>query len=141
MNVDAAAIDALRSLREERKFSSHLLYPGAPNEETRTHCETWVNTLIDSLLDGLPSSPTKSLVLSQFKSHLDHFGNQDTDERERVCGYCEQIMDILGIESSEGVLNNWLYGFESNDRPSGRPSTRCAVSRRLTFVVMRLIRM
>ncbi len=26
--------------------------------------------------------------------------------------YIETIMDILGIESSDGLLNQWRYGFD-----------------------------
>jgi hypothetical protein len=56
-------------------------------------------------------------VLSAFKSYLDNFNGEDTEEKERACGYCEQIVDILGMENSEGVLNNWLYGFDPNEEP------------------------
>ena len=117
MNLDTAPTDALRSLREERKYGADLCYRGAPNEETRLRCESWANALIDSLIEGLSSQPKNSFVLSQFRSHLERFGAQDTEERERACGYCEQIMDILGIESSEGLLNSWLYGFYPNEEP------------------------
>jgi hypothetical protein len=44
--------------------------------------------------------------------------SQDTEEREAVCAYCERIMDALEIESSEGILNNWLYGFDPNNDES-----------------------
>jgi hypothetical protein len=35
----------------------------------------------------------------------------DTEDRERVCAYFEELMDIVGLESSDGHLNNFLYGF------------------------------
>jgi hypothetical protein len=27
----------------------------------------------------------------------------------------EALMDILGIESSDGLLNGWVYGFDPKD--------------------------
>jgi hypothetical protein len=34
----------------------------------------------------------------------------DTEDRERALGYCERIMAVLGIQSSDGRLNRWMYG-------------------------------
>jgi hypothetical protein len=36
----------------------------------------------------------------------------DTEYRERVCSYFEELMDIVGLESSGGHLNNFMYGFQ-----------------------------
>jgi len=33
----------------------------------------------------------------------------DTEDRERVCWYYEDMMDILGLESTHELLNNWMY--------------------------------
>ena len=50
--------------------------------------------------------------MSEFAAELERFTEPDTEERERFCGYLEEIMDIVGIESSDGLLNGWLYGFD-----------------------------
>ena len=36
----------------------------------------------------------------------------DTENRERVCSYFEELMDIVGLKSSNGQLNKFMYGFE-----------------------------
>ena len=36
----------------------------------------------------------------------------DTEDRERICSYFEELMDIVGLESSDGHLNNFMYGFD-----------------------------
>ncbi len=36
----------------------------------------------------------------------------DTENRERICSYYEELMDIVGVESSGGHLNNFMYGFD-----------------------------
>jgi hypothetical protein len=39
----------------------------------------------------------------------------DTEDRERVCSYFEELMDIVGLESSDGHLNNFMYGFDPSE--------------------------
>jgi hypothetical protein len=52
------------------------------------------------------------------KVGLDRFADLylqlDTEDRERVCSYFEELMDIVGLESSGGHLNNFMYGFDPN---------------------------
>ena len=36
----------------------------------------------------------------------------DTEDRERICHYYEELMNIVGLESSGGHLNNFMYGFD-----------------------------
>ena len=36
----------------------------------------------------------------------------DTEDRERICTYYEELMDIVGLESSGGHLNNFMYEFD-----------------------------
>lgn len=42
----------------------------------------------------------------------DIYINLDTEDRQRVCLYFEELMDIVGLESSNGLLNNFMYGFD-----------------------------
>ncbi|HAK29637.1 MAG TPA: hypothetical protein DCO90_10465 [Sphingobacterium sp.] len=36
----------------------------------------------------------------------------DTEDREKLCAYFEDILDGIDLESSGGVINRWLYGFD-----------------------------
>lgn len=36
----------------------------------------------------------------------------DTEDREQVATTFESFLDIVGLESSDGILNKWLYGEE-----------------------------
>ena len=38
--------------------------------------------------------------------------SEDSEERDRVLFYAEEVMDILEIESSGGLLSRWRYGFD-----------------------------
>jgi hypothetical protein len=102
----------LVALRATKKFTSDFFYTGAPTEALRVDAESKVNALLDRLLASLTPDSRKSFVLAEFKAALISFKQTDTEERERFCSYLEQIMDITGIESSDGLLNSWMYGFD-----------------------------
>lgn len=103
---------ALTRLRAVEKFKADAFYPGAPNEKLRVEAEQTVDTLLDRLMPVLRVPADKEFVLREFRLTLDSFDQTDTEERERLCGYLEEIMVIVGIESSDGLLNGWLYGFD-----------------------------
>ena len=107
-------VRALEALKAERKFNAEGLYPGAPSEAVRLRCEARVNQWLAVLIQASPQSLAPDRVLAQFRTLLPAFDDEDTDERERVGAYCEKILEILGIASSDGVLNTWLYGFDPN---------------------------
>ncbi len=113
VEVTADAIERLRSLRAERKFTEDLpgLYPGAPDEKTRSRCETAINDLLDELLELGDGIETKSQVLDEFEQALFKLRREDTEEKERAGVYIDRIMDILDIESSDGLVERWRYGY------------------------------
>jgi uncharacterized protein DUF4844 len=89
-----------------------MFYPGAPTEDVRAECQGRVNELVDGLLWALEADPRKAVALEEFRKVLPNFEMHDSEERDRVCSYLEQIMDILGIDSSDGLVNVWRYGFD-----------------------------
>lgn len=115
VKITTELLQKLSELRAEPKFYARNLYPGAPNEDIRANSEKAVNAMFDRLLLDLRKSSRKSFVLLQFEEMLKCFETDDTEEREEACGYCEQVMALLGIESSDGFLNKWLYGFNPDD--------------------------
>lgn len=114
--LTSAVCDQLAALRSAPKFQEEGLYR-APTEEIRKSAELTINKMLDRLRFGLPRSPQKSYVLSEFLQMLKAFEGEDTEEREKACTYCERVMDLLSIESSDGVLNTWLYGFDPEQLP------------------------
>jgi len=109
--------ERLAALRYKTKFmeDTKRLYPGAPDEQIRQRAETAVNAMLDRLRIGLQRSPRKSYVLSEFAKLLKDFDGEDSEEKEEACEYCEEVMALLGIESSDGMLNTWLYGFDPDE--------------------------
>jgi hypothetical protein len=112
LRISPLHLDELRQLRAERKFIEDwtIHYPGPQNEISRAAAEAKVNVLLDTLLAGLPSHKTKSFVLARFKSTLRGWDDIDSEDRDRLLGYLQQIMQILGVDSSNELLNVWRYG-------------------------------
>ena len=64
-------------------------------------------------------NPTEKKYQEKIKIGLSRFAEVymelDTEDRERVCTYFEELMDIVGLESSNGQLNRFMYGFDPNE--------------------------
>jgi hypothetical protein len=114
MLVPEDALAKLAAFRAEAKFRGDQdgMYTGVFDETERLQAESILNALIDRVAKGLEKQPTSDFVLTEFKAALDKFQLFDTEDREQVCAYLETIMDCVGLESSDGLLNDWLYGFD-----------------------------
>jgi Domain of unknown function (DUF4844) len=112
LKLSSEMLTELRMVRAREKFLPGLYQP--PSENVLLQASAHVDALLDSLVVGLPDKPTKYYVLSEFSKTLEAYDSSDMEERERVCEYLESVMVILGIESSDGQLNTWLYGFDPN---------------------------
>jgi len=104
----------LESLRAAAKFDEDpaLLYPGAPNGTVRRRCEDRVNHLIDDLMRQSTEGISQRQVFDRFKLTLLAFEGEDSEERDRLGDYLEEIMSAMGIESSGALLNRWRYGMD-----------------------------
>lgn len=87
-------LDALRALRARPKGER---LPG-------------VDELLDRLLAGIEGHPTRFWVMKQFQQTLASVETGDTEARQRVCKALEEIMAIVGIDSSDGALAWYLRG-------------------------------
>ena len=126
MLSSAERAGALSRFIANKKFLPERMYAGATSEPERLKHEAWVNELADSL-QKLPSdAQTKARVLAELKPALDRFENVDSEERDRFLGYLEDLMDIFGIESSDGMLNKWRYGFDPVESPESRNASAIA---------------
>ena len=102
----------LSELRARTKYIGipGSIYSGMTPESSRILAEEQLNRLVDRLQDGLPSNPSKKFVLAEFARTMGEFEATDTEDREQLLRYLEEIMDVLGIASSDGLLNRWMYG-------------------------------
>jgi hypothetical protein len=113
MSVASDKKHALESFVALPKFREEGLYR-PPSEVARLKYEARVNALAKRLLAKLTPPPSKADVLNEFKPTLKEFEYEDSEDRDQLLRYIERIMDIFGIESSDGLLNKWRYGFDPN---------------------------
>jgi hypothetical protein len=112
LEVTHVTLARLAELRERPKYLAvaGTSYNGLRPERARLLAERQINGLIDRLREGLASNPSKKFVLGEFAKTLAEFEPIDTEDREQLLRYLEDIMDMLGIASSDGLLNRWMYG-------------------------------
>jgi hypothetical protein len=112
LDVSRHAIAELSELRVRTKYVElpGTIYNGMRPGSRRLLAEEQLNRLVDRLKDGLRSKPSKKFVMAEFARTMAEFESADTEDREQLLRYLQQIMDILGIDSSDGLLNRWMYG-------------------------------
>ena len=106
--------EALRELKSQKKFLANLalFYPGAPDELIRIEAENVINSALVKLIESPSDSFTENEFWLTLKVAAKQLAKMDSEEIDRGLSYMEEIMGIYKIESSEGRLNDWRYGFE-----------------------------
>jgi len=84
--------------------------PGPNPSPERERLAAELDRLGERLLAGIEAHPTKFWVLKQFQRSLEAVQEEDTEAREHVGTELERVMEIVGIESSDGVLTYYLGG-------------------------------
>jgi len=105
--------------KSKEKFiqDDRLFYPGIGDPAIRPILTENVNLAADDFKklaeQGNASSKDYQDII---KKGLDRFSGLylqlDTEDRERICHYFEELMDIVELESSGGHLNRFMYGFD-----------------------------
>jgi len=105
LEVTHSTLSKLQELRAKPKFAD---LPGVNTSSERARLEAVLNELLDRVSSGVSTHPRKKWVLDQFRSSLERVMLEDTEARERFGIYLEQVMDILNIQSSDGLLSAYL---------------------------------
>lgn len=116
MNNQQAIIN-LNKLYDLPKFiANHSdFYSGLEEGETKEILTNGINKCVQNFIQLVENNAINEEFLNAIKKGLEDFdelGSFDTEEREQICRYFEQIMDAIGMESSNGLLNTWMYGFD-----------------------------
>lgn len=107
LTVPQNVVDALAEFRASSKFD---LLPGVDATAERDRLTDLINGLADQLLAGVVEHPSKLWVMQKFQTALMQLEDHDTEAREHLGMELERLMDILGIESSDGLLSFYLGG-------------------------------
>lgn len=120
MKTPENAIEKFAEFIAKKKFVEENYYPGIANEKMRPIFTEKINQVaIDFKTVAESKKPTDLKYQEKIGIGLSRFANiymeLDTEDRERVCSYIEELMDIVELESSNGQLNKFMYGFDPNE--------------------------
>jgi hypothetical protein len=104
----------------KKKFVSENYYPGIADEKIRPILTEKINQVASDFKTVAESDkPNDKKYQEKIGIGLSRFAeiylDLDTEDRERVCSYFEELMDIVELESSNGQLNKFMYGFDPNE--------------------------
>lgn len=107
LNMNASVLEQLQLFRYAPKLQG---LPGFNVGDEQRRLARILDDLVDRLLQGIAANPTKLWVLAQFQSSLQLVEDEDTEGRDHFGLELERIMEILGIDSSDGLLSCYLGG-------------------------------
>lgn len=108
LSINGAVLEQLAFYRASPKLA---LLPGVDPSAERERLSAVLDDLTDTLVKGVAANPSKLWVMQQFQHALQVVQFEETEGREHFGMELEQIMDLLHIDSSDGLLNFYLVGF------------------------------
>lgn len=105
--IDQTVLEDLREFRHAEKLAD---LPGVDTGDEKTRLSTVLDALLDRLIEGVETHPSKLWVLTEFQAALELVQDEDTEGREHFGVELGGIMEILGIVSSDGLLTAYLGG-------------------------------
>lgn len=113
------AMSKFEEFKKIEKFNKdeYFHYAGVGNPLLKPILNKYINLAAEDFENlAKKENSTEKDYQNAIKKSLDRFSeiyiDLDTEDRERVCFYFEQLMDIVGLESSDGHLNEFMYGFD-----------------------------
>ena len=119
INTPENAMTKFEEFKGKEKFiqDDQLFYPGIGDPKLKPILTEKINLSAKDFKELADKGTSTDIEYQNaIKDGLDRFSEiyleLDTEDRERVCSYYEELMDIVGLESSGGHLNNFMYGFD-----------------------------
>ena len=119
INTPKNALNKFQEFEKKKKFleDENYFYPGIGNPKLLSSLTDRINKACEDFKAvSQTESPKDKAYQNKIKIGLERFSDLylelDTEDRERICHYFEELMDIVGLESSDGLLNDFMYGFD-----------------------------
>lgn len=114
------AMEKFTEFIAKKKFVEENYYPGIADKKMLPIFTKKINSIaLDFKSVAESETPTDKRYQDKIGIGLSKFSDVyielDTEDRERICTYIEELMDIVGLESSNGQLNKFVYGFDPNE--------------------------
>lgn len=115
------AMTKFEAFKRKEKFipDEKLFYPGIGDPTQKPILTEKINLAADDFEKlARKGNTTDKDYQNAIKIGLQRFSGFyiDSENQERICYYFEELMDIVGLESSDGQLNNFRYGFEGTQK-------------------------
>jgi hypothetical protein len=111
-------INAIAQFITAEKFnvSEEFFYQGISKPPLQEVMTNLINQSAEDFIDVIKSRNNEEDFIEQIEKGLKridiHKYDLDTSDKEMVCTYYQKLMDMVNLESSKGLLNSWLYGFD-----------------------------
>ncbi|WP_455672621.1 DUF4844 domain-containing protein [Phocaeicola sp.] len=104
--------EKIEAYKVRDKFVENDDYPGIGNEEMREPLNNLLNLLADSFQKVAHENPDNKLYQLAMRQLLVAMKGVylDSEDQDQFCISIEELMNIVGLESSGGLLNKWRYG-------------------------------
>ena len=119
IKTPSSEIYKFEQFKRKEKFNEDqsILYPGISAQSLKPLLTENINHIADDFYTlAVKNYATEKNYQDKIEIGLKRFSliyeNLDTEDRERICAYIQELMDIVGLENSGGHLNNFIYGFE-----------------------------
>lgn len=101
-------------LTKDKFIEGNTIYTGVQDNALRIQLQKLIDKSINEFITATQENASIETLQDMISIGLSRFNpyDLDTEERERVCEYYEEIKDAINMESSGGVINKWLYGFD-----------------------------
>lgn len=111
-------MDKFEKFRKKDKFGEDhsVFYPGISNKSLKPVLTEKINTISDefkklSSKEDVTDKEYQDMIGISINTFSDIYFELDSEDLDRICSYYEELMDIVGLESSGGHLNTFRYGF------------------------------
>jgi len=112
-------INQLEAFQQKEKFIEDFLvfYPGISDASMQKTLSERINLVANEFKNFVLTQRTTDkdflqVIQAGLQSFKSVYKNLDTEDRERICLYMEELMDIVGLESSGRTLNQFMYGWD-----------------------------
>lgn len=123
IKIPNGAMEKFEKFKIKEKFieDDKLHYPGIGDEKLKPILTKKINLAANDFekvaqAKDATDKDYQNAIRKGLKRFSDIYLDIDTENRERICSYFEELMDIVGLESSEGQLNNFMYGFDPTEK-------------------------
>ncbi|MDN3674115.1 DUF4844 domain-containing protein [Flavobacterium branchiarum] len=113
------AMSKFEKFKNKDKFieDNSIFYPGIGDQKLKPILTDKINLAADDFKKVAETkNPIDEDYQNAIKKSLERFSEIyieiDTENRERICLYFEELMDIVGLESSNNQLNDFMYNFD-----------------------------